>query len=96
MRTRDFYSVLLLAAGSLVLLPQGAAMAGAPAPRPDTGGVHQPEHQLANLGAVTFRNGEVVDDDQDAIGLVRAEVNRAEVKLDGADDRPPSKVEARL
>lgn len=62
MRTRGDFSILSLAVGSLALLAQGAAMAGAPAPRPDTGGAHQPEHQLANLGAVTFRNGEVVDD----------------------------------
>ncbi|MCH8333852.1 hypothetical protein IIC65_07960 [Candidatus Sumerlaeota bacterium] len=26
-------------------------LAGAPAPRPDTGGAHMPEHQIANLGA---------------------------------------------
>jgi homoserine O-acetyltransferase len=39
-----------------------AALAGAPAPRPDAGGAHTPEHQMPNLGAFTFESGEVVED----------------------------------
>jgi homoserine O-acetyltransferase len=40
----------------------GAAFAGAPAPRPETGGGGAPEAPVANLGAFTFQNGEVVED----------------------------------
>jgi homoserine O-acetyltransferase len=50
------------ALGVLALCWHGAALAGAPSPRPDTGGVHTPEHQMASLGAFTFESGEVVDD----------------------------------
>ena len=62
MQTKQANSILSLAAGALALMLQGAAMAGAPAPQPDTGGVHKPEHRIANLGAFTFRSGEVVED----------------------------------
>ena len=40
----------------------GLASAGAPAPTPETGGPHTPEHQLANLGEFQFESGEVVKD----------------------------------
>ena len=62
METKQATSILSLAAGALALLLHGAAIARAPAPQPDTGGVHNPEHQIANLGAFTFRSGEVVND----------------------------------
>ncbi len=62
MQAKHATSILSLAAGALALLLQGSALAGAPAPQPDTGGVHKPEHQIANLGAFTFRSGEVVND----------------------------------
>jgi homoserine O-acetyltransferase len=49
-----------------VLLPllfvAGYAFAGAPVPRPDTGGSHTPEHQIASLGSFRFESGETVDD----------------------------------
>jgi homoserine O-acetyltransferase len=51
-----------LALGALAIWWHGAALAGAPSPRPDTGGVHTPEHQMASLGAFTFESGEVVED----------------------------------
>lgn len=38
------------------------ALAGAPAPRPETGGPHTPEHQMASLGRFEFENGELIDD----------------------------------
>src|SRR5206468_3386536 len=40
----------------------GYALAGAPAPRPDTGGPHTPEHQVASLGSFGFESGETIDD----------------------------------
>src|ERR1700758_2734305 len=40
----------------------GYAVAGAPSPRPDTGGPHTPEHQIASLGSFRFDSGETIDD----------------------------------
>jgi homoserine O-acetyltransferase len=49
-----------------ILLPllflAGSAMAGAPAPRPDTGGPHTPQHQIASLGSFRFESGETIGD----------------------------------
>ena len=49
-----------------ILLPllflASSAMAGAPAPRPDTGGPHTPPHQIASLGSFRFESGETIDD----------------------------------
>jgi homoserine O-acetyltransferase/O-succinyltransferase len=50
------------AAALPVLLLASFAFAGAPAPRPDTGGPHTPEHQVASLGSFRFENGETIDD----------------------------------
>jgi homoserine O-acetyltransferase len=45
-----------------VLFLTSLALAGAPAPRPDTGGPHTPEHQVASLGSFRFESGETIDD----------------------------------
>jgi hypothetical protein len=45
-----------------VLLFTSVALAGAPAPRPETGGPHTPEHQMASLGRFQFESGESIDD----------------------------------
>jgi homoserine O-acetyltransferase len=48
-----------------ILLPlflAGYAVAGAPVPRPDTGGPHTPEHRIASLGSFRFESGETIDD----------------------------------
>jgi homoserine O-acetyltransferase len=49
-----------------ILLPllslAGYAFAGAPVPRPDTGGPHTPQHQIASLGSFRFESGETIDD----------------------------------
>ena len=48
---------------ALVLMYAGVAVAGAPAPPPTTGsGPHQPQHQVASLGDLSFENGAVVKD----------------------------------
>jgi hypothetical protein len=47
---------------SSILFCAGYAMAGAPVPRPDTGGPHTPEHQIASLGGFRFESGETIDD----------------------------------
>jgi homoserine O-acetyltransferase len=50
----------------IILIPllflAGYALAGAPVPRPDTGGPHTPEHQIASLGSFRFESGETIDD----------------------------------
>ncbi|HEV2548051.1 MAG TPA: alpha/beta fold hydrolase [Stellaceae bacterium] len=46
----------------LLVFSAEGALAGAPAPRPDTGEAHTPEHQLASLGKFKFENGETIDD----------------------------------
>ena len=38
------------------------ALAGAPAPRPETGGPDTPEHQIASLGSFRFESGETIND----------------------------------
>src|SRR5215469_14815142 len=45
-----------------LLFCAGYAFAGAPVPRPDTGGPHTPEHQIASLGSFRFASGETIDD----------------------------------
>src|SRR5215472_12916185 len=40
----------------------GYAFAGAPVPRPDIGGPHTPEHQIAAHGGFRFESGEAIDD----------------------------------
>jgi homoserine O-acetyltransferase len=51
---------------TIVLFPllflAGYALAGAPVPRPDTGGPHTPQHQIASLGSFRFESGETIDD----------------------------------
>jgi homoserine acetyltransferase len=51
---------------TIILLPllflAGYAFAGAPSPRPDTGGPHTPEHQIASLGTFRFESGETIAD----------------------------------
>jgi homoserine O-acetyltransferase len=51
---------------TVLLLPllffAGYAFAGAPVPRPDTGGPHTPGHQIAPLGGFRFESGETIDD----------------------------------
>jgi homoserine O-acetyltransferase len=51
---------------TIVLIPllflAGYATAGAPSPRPDTGGPHRPEHQIASLGSFRFESGETIAD----------------------------------
>jgi homoserine O-acetyltransferase len=51
---------------TIVFLPllflAGYAFAGAPVPRPDTGGPHMPQHQIASLGSFRFESGETIDD----------------------------------
>jgi homoserine O-acetyltransferase/O-succinyltransferase len=50
-------------AGALpVVFFASLALAGAPAPRPDTGGPHTPEHQVASLGSFRFESGETIDE----------------------------------
>ena len=55
-----------MARASLIVLPlmvvAGISLAGAPAPRPETGGPHAPEHQLASLGNFRFENGQTIDE----------------------------------
>src|SRR6476469_10749751 len=55
-----------MARASLIVLPlmvvAGISLAGAPAPRPETGGPHAPEHQLASLGNCRFENGQTIDE----------------------------------
>jgi hypothetical protein len=50
---------------AIILFPllflAGYAVAGAPVPRPDTGGPHTPEHQIASLGSFRFESGETID-----------------------------------
>jgi homoserine O-acetyltransferase len=50
----------------ITLLPllflAGYADAGAPVPRPDTGGPHAPQHQIASLGGFRFESGETIAD----------------------------------
>jgi homoserine O-acetyltransferase/O-succinyltransferase len=50
----------------LALLPvmviASLALAGAPAPRPETSGPHTPEHQIASLGNFRFESGETIDE----------------------------------
>jgi homoserine O-acetyltransferase/O-succinyltransferase len=50
------------AAALPVLFLASLVLAGAPAPRPDTGGPHTPEHQVASLGNFRFESGETIDD----------------------------------
>jgi homoserine O-acetyltransferase/O-succinyltransferase len=50
------------AAALPVLVLASLALAGAPAPRPETGGPHTPEHQMASLGRFQFESGESIDD----------------------------------
>jgi homoserine O-acetyltransferase/O-succinyltransferase len=50
------------AAALPVLVLASLALAGAPAPRPETGGPHTPEHQMASLGRFQFESGEWIDD----------------------------------
>ena len=38
------------------------ALAGAPAPRPETSGPDTPENQIASLGSFRFESGEIIDD----------------------------------
>ena len=51
---------------TIVLLPllflAGYALAGAPVPRPETGGPHSPQHQIASLGTFRFESGETIGD----------------------------------
>ena len=51
---------------SLAILPiiviASLAVAGAPAPRPETSGAHTPEHQIASLGNFRFESGETIDE----------------------------------
>src|SRR6516164_6777260 len=51
---------------TIVLLPllflAGYALAGAPVPRPETGGPHTPQHQIASLGTFRFESGETIGD----------------------------------
>jgi homoserine O-acetyltransferase len=47
---------------SSLLFCAGYAFAGAPVPRPDTGGPHTPEHQIAALGGFRFESGETIGD----------------------------------
>lgn len=53
-----------MARASLIVLPlmvvAGISLAGAPAPRPETGGPHTPEHQVASLGNFRFESGEII------------------------------------
>ena len=55
-----------MARASLIVLPlmvvAGISLAGAPAPRPETGGPHAPEHQLASLGNFRFESGQTIDE----------------------------------
>ena len=44
------------------LVVASLALAGAPAPRPETSGPHTPEHQFASLGNFRFESGETIDD----------------------------------
>ncbi len=46
----------------VVLFIATLALAGAPAPRPETSGPHTPEHQMASLGRFEFESGESIDD----------------------------------
>ena len=50
------------AAALPALLLASLALAGAPAPRPETKGPHTPEHQIASLGSFRFESGETIDD----------------------------------
>jgi homoserine O-acetyltransferase len=45
-----------------LLFLAGYALAGAPVPRPDTGGPHTPDNQIASLGSFRFESGETIDD----------------------------------
>jgi homoserine O-acetyltransferase len=45
-----------------LLFVAGYAGAGAPVPRPDTGGPHTPPHQIASLGSFRFESGETIGD----------------------------------
>jgi homoserine O-acetyltransferase len=51
---------------TIVLFPllflAGYALAGAPVPRPETGGPHTPDNQIASLGSFRFESGETIDD----------------------------------
>lgn len=49
-------------AALLVMSVASLARAGAPSPRPETGGPHTPEHQLASLGNFQFADGETIDE----------------------------------
>ncbi len=62
MTRRSEIPLRFLVCATALMLGAGLAQAGAPSPRPDLGEGHAPEHQLANLGAFTFRSGEVVND----------------------------------
>jgi homoserine O-acetyltransferase/O-succinyltransferase len=45
-----------------VMVIASLALAGAPAPRPETSGPHTPEHQIASLGNFRFESGETIDE----------------------------------
>jgi homoserine O-acetyltransferase/O-succinyltransferase len=45
-----------------VIVIASLALAGAPAPRPETSGPHTPEHQIASLGNFRFESGETIDE----------------------------------
>jgi homoserine O-acetyltransferase len=47
---------------SSLLFCTGYAFAGAPVPRPETGGPHTPQHQIASLGSFRFESGETIGD----------------------------------
>jgi homoserine O-acetyltransferase/O-succinyltransferase len=55
-----------MARASLIVVPlmvaAGISLAGAPAPRPETGGPHTPEHQVASLGNFRFESGQTIDE----------------------------------
>src|SRR5262249_34890231 len=47
---------------SPLLFLAGYAVAGAPVPRPDIGGPHTPQHQIAALGNFRFASGDTIGD----------------------------------